>query len=172
MPRFVIVHMEPRLWKWCRFEYNNIRKIVGNSQIQIINFSKFNPLKYIKPCILDSSAKKILTVSEAKKFQTFIFGGILGDFPAKKRTQTLVKKMCFAARRNLGRKQMPTDNAVYAVKKILGGVPLQKMKFVDGIEIKVDEYSSVELPFTYAVVRGKPLVSREILEMVKKQKNF
>ena len=39
---FVIEHLEPKLWKWCRFEYENMSKIVGKPNILFTNIKRKN----------------------------------------------------------------------------------------------------------------------------------
>ena len=62
-----------------------------------------------------------------------MFGGILGDYPPRKRTKEELKLKC--ERRNLGKEQMATDNAVFVVKEILNGRKISDLKFQDGVEI-------------------------------------
>ena len=100
MPVFIIEHLEPRVYKWCRIEYAHISSFVGKKNLFFTNtksavlrkLGKVNPksvrkLHLEKACILDPEAKQTLTPSLAKKFNYFIFGGILGDDPPKERTK-------------------------------------------------------------------------------------
>ena len=89
-------------------------------------------------CVLDPEAKKILNPNEAKKIKYFIFGGILGDNPPKKRTKKeLTGLMKNAIARSIGKKQFSTDNAVLVTKEIAKGALLGKMKFIDALNIKM-----------------------------------
>ncbi|MDP1696145.1 MAG: hypothetical protein Q8L29_04495, partial [archaeon] len=102
-------------------------------------------------------------------FDYFIFGGILGDNPPKKRTNPeLTSKIQNVESRNIGDKQMSTDNAVYVVKKILEGSQLSKIPFQDEIEIEINDIESTIFPYRYALVNGKPLISPELIEYLKK----
>ena len=102
---YIIEHLEPRIWSWCLIEYKNIGKIVGKSNLwftninsrdknvkelrrygKIINKSVKN-LDLQNSCVLDPEANKELGPKEAKGIRYFIFGGILGDYPPKKRTK-------------------------------------------------------------------------------------
>lgn len=74
--------------------------------------------------------------------------------------------------RNLGKQQMATDNAVYAAKKIISGTSFEDIKFIDKVEIEVEEGGSVILPFRYALEEGKPLISKELVEYIKKRKGL
>ena len=87
---FVIEHLEPQLWKWCKFEYENISKIVGKTNLLFTNVKRKN--KFLESigkveknrifelnldekrfCILDPDAKEILTPEDEKRFDYFIF---------------------------------------------------------------------------------------------------
>src|SRR3989338_3258371 len=97
-PIYVIEHLDPRLWKWSFIEYKHISKFIGKKSVWFTNMKSKNLKNYGKvikksvkelnlkdSCILDPNAKRTLTPKEAKKFNFFIFGGILGDTPAQKR---------------------------------------------------------------------------------------
>ena len=179
-----VIECVDKLYKWNFIEYKHISKIVGKSNLIFTNTSSkrlklfgkveeksVKELCLKKICILDPSSKKTLSPADAKKFDYLIFGGIMGDFPPKKRTRKFFKQVK-AERRNLGKGQMPTDNAVYVAKKIIEGTPLEKMEFKNNITIKINEYEEVDLPFTYVVVKGKPLVSGELISYLRKTKEF
>lgn len=102
MPVYIIEHLEPRVFKWCLIEYKNISKIVGKDNLwftnikqnskeakelteygKVIKESAIN-LNLKNACVLDPEANKTLTKNEAKRFDYFIFGGILGDYPQEK----------------------------------------------------------------------------------------
>ncbi len=187
MAKFVIEHLEPKLYRWCFLEYKHISKLVSKSnliftniksrsaQLKLSKLGKISPVSIArlglpKVCVLDPEAKKTLAPEEAKKFSYFVFGGILGDYPPKQRTKTELKLK--GERRNIGKEQFPTDNAIYVVKKIVSGMPLNKLKFQDCLTIPIREGEEVELPFRYALVKGKPLISRDIVAMLKRQKGF
>ncbi|MEK6949133.1 MAG: RNA methyltransferase, partial [Nanoarchaeota archaeon] len=137
--KFIIEHLEPELYDWCLIEYEHISKIVGKDNLTFTNIKnkkeqnklkkygevygksiselKLNNSKSKNICILSQYSEKTLKTSDKNKFEYLVFGGILGDNPAKKRTIDLTKKLekeglNFEAR-NLGEKQMPTDTAVY-----------------------------------------------------------
>ncbi|MDO8516772.1 MAG: SAM-dependent methyltransferase, partial [Nanoarchaeota archaeon] len=123
--------------------------------------------------VLDPESNKTLA-PEDKKFDYFIFGGILGDYPPKKRTKKeLTKFLPKAETRNIGKKQMATDNAVYVVNEILKGKNFDKLKFQDKVELKFNEFESVELPFRYILDKNnKPLISKKVIDYLKKKKGF
>lgn len=186
---FIIEHLEPKLWPWCFIEYKQISKIVGKENLWFTNINKKNKNKLIKYgrvfsesvkdkkfflrecCILDPMAGRTLTSKDAKKFQYFIFGGILGDYPPKQRTRReLSGFLPEAEERNIGKEQLSTDNAVYITHEILKGKKLSDFEFQDELEIKINNVESVILPFRYLIVKGKARISKELVEFIKKRK--
>ena len=121
-------------------------------------------------------SEKTLKTADKNNFEYFVFGGILGDNPARRRTSAIIdnlknKKIKFEER-NLGNKQMPTDAAVYVAKKILDGKRLNDFKFVDELEIEVNENESINLPFRYAVDYTKVVISEELVKYLRKRNEF
>jgi len=185
MAFFVIEHLEPELFKWCVLEYAHISFIVGKENCIFTNTSskelepygkvtekRVTELNLANACVLDPDAKETLTPELAKQFDYFIFGGILGDDPPKKRTEPeLTSKLNFPAF-NLGNAQMSTDTAVIVTHEILLGTPLGELKFQEGIEVETGENESVHLPYKYLVKDGKPLLAPGIKEMLKEQDEF
>ena len=185
MPIYIIEHLEEKVWKWCTIEYKHISQIVGRQNLLITNI-KDNSLKSIatkkesvttldlrNACVLDPDAKKTLTPEEAKNFNFFIFGGILGDFPPQKRTTPeLTSKLKNAEARNLGNAQMSTDTAVYVVKQIVEGKKLSDLTFQHEIEIKLGKNESTILPYNYIIKNKKPFISKELVNYLKKKKGF
>ena len=182
--KYVIEHLEPELFKWCVIEYKHISKIVGRENLIITNIKEKEKLKdyaemhsenvgelgFKDVCILDPGANKTLEPSDAKKFKYIVLGGILGDNPPRKRTKE--ELTLEGERRNLGKKQMATDNAVYVAKEILNGKRFEDLKFIDGIEVETAEGESCILQFSYVVVDDKPLISDELVEYLKKEETF
>lgn len=190
--RFVIEHFEPELYKWCLIEYEHISKIVGKDDLIFANINKEykNKLKkygkvhekrvaelnFNNICVFSQYSKTALTTKDKNKFKYFVFGGILGDNPAKKRTNSIIKnlqknKIKFETR-NLGSRQMPTDVAVYVSKKILEGKKLSDFKFVDELEIEINDNESINLPFRYVVDKNKAIISEKLVEYLRKRKGF
>ncbi len=181
---FIIEHLEPELREWCLIEYEHISKILGKSNIWFTNIKNTKDAKKLikfgsvfqksvkkmnlkQACLLDPEARKTLSPKD-RKYKYFIFGGILGDYPPRRRTQQeLTKFLPKTAKRNLGKMQMSTDNAVYTVKKIIKGTPLNKLKFRDDIEIIINEIESTQLPFRYNIVNKKPLLSKKLISYLK-----
>lgn len=190
--KFIIEHLEPELYEWCLIEYEYISKIVGKQNLIFTNvgnkeknkLKKFDSvfeksvseLKLKSICVLSQYSKSTLKTDDKNKFKYFVFGGILGDSPARKRTINLIqklksKKIKFKTR-NLGNRQMPTDVAVFVAKKILDGKKLNDFKFVDEVEIEINENESVTLPFRYVVDDNKSIIDEKLVEHLRKRKEF
>jgi ribosome biogenesis SPOUT family RNA methylase Rps3 len=190
--KFVIEHLDPELFKWCLIEYEHISTILGKNNLIFTNIPKkeknklteygiveekgISELNFKKICVLSQYAPKTLTTSDKEGFDYFVFGGILGDNPAKKRTIDIINslkksKMKFEER-NLGSKQMPTDIAVYVTKTILDGKRLDELRFVDEVEIEINENECVNLPFRYIIDDKNLVISEKLVEHLRKAKEF
>lgn len=191
MPKYIIEHLEPEIYPWCLIEYKNISKIVGKDNLWFTNIAKKSKesknlenlgkvfsdsvarLCLKNACILDPEAEKTLSPKEAGKFNYFIFGGILGDYPPKKRTTPeLTSKIRWAEARNLGKKQFSTDNAVLVVKELVNGKNLNGMKFLENLVIPINKVESIELPYCYPIINGKPQISKALVKFLKSKKTF
>ena len=179
--KFIIEHIDSELFEWSLIEYEHISDVVGKENLMFTNIKGDNSKRILKKfgeifgesiaemklknvCILDSNAEITLDSSDKKKFDYFVFGGILGDDPPQKRTWQLInsfknKKISFESR-NLGKEQMPTDTAVIVSDRILLGEKLENMKFSDNIEIEISENESVLLPYRYLLINGNPDYSK------------
>lgn len=204
---YIIEHLEPKLFDWCLIEYKHISNLVGKNNLwftNIRNKKERNKLRKLKlglvfkesikniikklkaPCILDPESNKTLNPKESKEFNYFIFGGILGDYPPKKRTKKeltniLKKETKGIQTRNIGKEQMSTDNAVYTVFQIAKkNKKLKDLKFKNKISIKINDIESVELPYKYNLIKikrkgkveEKPFMSKEIINYLKNKKGF
>ena len=182
--KYIIEHLEPELFEWCIIEYRHITKIVGKKNVLFthLNYKKdcdtlrgfaraeqksFTSQTLGKVCVLDPNASQVLKPSDATQFDALVFGGILGNYPMEKRTK--VKIPDNYERRNLGKEQMATDNAVYVAKEIVEkGKKLGDIPFKDHITVPLDEGEEVDFPFRYVLVNGKPLVSGDLITLLKK----
>ncbi len=191
--KFVIEHLEPELYEWCLIEYGHISDTVGKSNLIFTNIKSKKDLEklgklgkaYEKSvselslkniCVLSQYSEKTLVEDDKGRFEYFVFGGILGDNPARKRTDTLInnlkKSKIRFEERNLGNKQMSTDTAAYVSKKILEGGRLSDLKFADELDIEINENESVTLPFRYAVDNNKLVINEKLVEYLRKRKEF
>lgn len=186
---FIIEHLEPELYEWCKIEYESISKIVGKSNLWFTNLKNIKNKLFLKKygkildksvkelnlknaCVFDPNAEKTLSQGDCKNTNYFIFGGILGDYPPKKRTKKELTPFIKSERiRNIGKKQMSTDNAVLVVKEISEGKKLGDLKFKDKVEVKISEIESVGLPYRYRVINDRPFMSSKIIEYLKRKKS-
>jgi len=185
MATFIIEHLEPRVGKWVLHEYSHIAELVGKQNLlitntrskQIARFARTDArsvkqLAFRNACVLDPDAARTLTPADAKRFNTFIFGGILGDYPPRKRTNIELGDVA-GERRNLGKEQMSTDTAVHVVKRITEGVSIEQMRFQDTITIPFREGEEIELPYRYLLDKnGKPHLPLDLVQWLKRKKGF
>jgi len=186
---FVIEHMDSKMWDWSLLEYAHISSIVGRMNLIFTNIHqgasklRVHGKVYVehasamgfdqtRVCILDSSGKETLQPSDADKFDYFVFGGILGDYPEVGKSLKLLNSMSHARVRNLGTMQMSTDTAVLVAHKILNGIPMEKIRFKDHIELDMGRHESVQLPYRYVVKDGEPILPPGLVDMLKEQKGF
>ncbi|HAB50688.1 MAG TPA: hypothetical protein DCE80_00685, partial [Ignavibacteriales bacterium] len=172
--KFIIEHLDKRLYKWCFLEYKHISTVVGRDKVMFTNVSGKTSKEKLagfgtvfsdsiansknivnsknvlskRICVLDPFTEKTLSKDDKTKFDYFVFGGILGNNPPLKRTKNeLTDAIKNAESRNIGKMQFSTDNAVYAVSQIVKGIPLERLKFKDKVEIEINENESVVLPY-------------------------
>jgi ribosome biogenesis SPOUT family RNA methylase Rps3 len=189
--KYIIEHMDKRLYKWSLLEYTHLAQIVGRKKLIFSNIktaSQQEKLKALgniekksvtqlnlsKACVLDPHATKLLTPEDSKKFEYFIFGGVLGDHPPRKRTEELTAQIPFKVeKRNLGKKQMSTNTAVLVAKMILEDkTSFDNITFQDEISVEINEFACIDLPYRYVVKDGNPVLPQGMIEFLKKRKEF
>jgi ribosome biogenesis SPOUT family RNA methylase Rps3 len=183
MPKFVIEHLEPELYKWCLLEYEHISKRVGKANLMFTNIKtgggklsmlgevkkgSVRKLRLTKACVLDPSSPKELTPREAGRYDYFIFGGILGDNPQRFRTKKELSSKLKLPAFNLGDRQMSTDTAVIVCSTIVKGTPLGKMKFQDDLEFEEEPGFFRILPYRYLIEKGKVVFTPGLKVLMKK----
>ncbi|KIW11925.1 hypothetical protein PV08_09198 [Exophiala spinifera] len=191
---FVVEHLDPELGPWSALEYKTIAKESRDSGCHFIlssvpqsllestdlkeiqgiggeartdSIETYYAAKKEKICLLDPGASQELNPSDAQVFDTFLFGGILGDDPPRDRTSELRKKG-FSGRR-LGPKQMTTDTAVRVTRMvILNQMPLDKIPYVDYPELRLDEHETTEMPFRYVTdASNRPIMPEGMIDLIK-----
>lgn len=188
---FVVEHLDPELGPWSALEYKAIAEesrlegcsfilssvpapLLSSHELQYVGAdvksesveTYFADRKH-RVCLLDPQADKELAPSDSQQFDTFLFGGILGDDPPRDRTGELRKKG-FAGRR-LGPKQMTTDTAVRVTRMIvLKQMDLDEIPYIDFPELRLDDHESTEMPFRYVIGKdGKPVMPEGMLDLIK-----
>jgi ribosome biogenesis SPOUT family RNA methylase Rps3 len=181
--RYVIEHLEPRLYPWCLLEYRHISSIVGKKNLIFTN-TKAGALKALgrvhansvrsmqlsNACVLDPNAELLLSPRDT--FDYLIIGGILGDEPMQGRTEIELTNTLNLPARNLGKEQMSTDTAVYVAKYLLEGGRFSDLNFGDTIEIELCDSESVVLPFRYVLIDGKPLLPDGLIDLLRRRRRF
>jgi len=179
--RFIIEHLDPEVFRWCELEYKHISLVVSEENVVFTNVRsgadklsgriEEKSVKELKPdfgkiCILDPKAKKTLSPDDASLFDSFLFGGVLGNHPMDGRTEKeLSAQMPDCEIRNLGDVQMSTDTAVLVAKRILvDKIPFDKLEFKDEIEIELDDGFSNILPYRYLIEDGKPVLPYGLID--------
>ena len=185
MTKYIIEHMDEELYEWSMLEYTHISQHVGKENLIFTNVKKdkekveclgevreesVNNLEFEKSCILDPTAEKTLEPIDSKKFEHFIFGGVLGDNPPKERTKKHFVKTY--EKRNLGKEQMSTDTAVIAAQKIIEGIKLEHLKFAKDIVVPVREGEEVILPYKYLLEEGEVILTPGIKNKLKNEESF
>lgn len=183
MPKIIIEHLDPRLWKWSLMEYKHASDCIGKENVIFTNIKtgsskkklegfgriykeKIEKLNFKNACILDPYAKEQLSPKD--KFDYYIIGGILGNFPPEKRTRKeLTSRLGFPAR-NLGKSQMSTNTAAIVTWKIAHGKKLEELRFRNKLKIKTGEFEEVILPYKYLIENGKLVLPDGYIEMAKK----
>jgi ribosome biogenesis SPOUT family RNA methylase Rps3 len=188
-PTYIIEHLEPMLGKWCLIEYEHISKIVGKRNLWFTNIKRkstqleklgktfrqsVSKMNLKRVCVLDLESNTLLSPKDSKKFDYFIFGGILGDNPPKKRTKKELTRFLQGAQvRNIGKKQMSTDNAIFTVHEIIENKRnFKNLPLKDKIEIQIGKFDSVILPYRYNLVNNKPLISLKLITYLKRKKGI
>jgi len=181
--KFVIEHLEEEIEKWLYIEYKHASEIVGRENLMFTNvkgvedrnlLSEFGEVearsfrdvfRQDEVVILDPKAERKLVTSDFYGKKAVVIGGILGDNPPRGRTQKYLSNLCpKAIKRNLGRKQFSIDGAVYMAKMVSEGIPLEAIRVVDGLNIKVDEFVEIYLPYVYPLNDGKPVIHEELVK--------
>src|SRR3989344_1101563 len=129
-------------------------------------------MKLDSPCILNPEASQLLIPKDSDKFKYFIFGGILGDYPPRKRTTEELTKFVKGKQRHIGKQQFSTDNAVYVVHEIAKGKKMNWIKFKNKIKIRINDIESIILPYYYPLIKGNPRISTELIKLLKNKKEF
>lgn len=122
-------------------------------------------------CLLDPKAEKEISPEDRESFDSFLFGGILGDDPPRDRTKEL-RKLGFPGR-HLGSVQMTTDTAVFVTSLVIDcQTPLSRIPFLDFPTIQFNAQESVEMPFRY--VRdpsGEPIMPKGMKQVLYEDMN-
>jgi ribosome biogenesis SPOUT family RNA methylase Rps3 len=196
-PLIVVEHLEDHFSKWVRAEYEHAKIIVGDrfvvtnagrfcSEIAEVvgaencfkeSILSLQGVLYSNPShviILDMRADKPLTPGEAGNAEAIVIGGILGDHPPRGRTWSQLTSKALREgmkARHLGMYQLSIDGAVYVAYQVLRGRSLDEIELVLNpvIEVELGDgfVREIELPFAYPRVRGKSLIYKKVVELLR-----
>lgn len=183
-PRIVIENMEDPT-PWVVGEYLHSYRIAGkrilvsNAPIKMIEtLKKMEPeleatpqpasevCRRKKTLLLDPDAHTRLDPILLRRYDCVVVGGIMGDYPRKGRTKIIRETMPWADTANIGPEQFSVDGTVYVIVSMLEGKRLEDIPVVKRPEIEIrtplGSYT-LELPFAYPLVDGKPLISEDVI---------
>jgi len=123
--------------------------------------------------VLDPKASRRLEPQEAKG--AIIVGGILGSHPPRGRTwielTSRLPKEVLA--RNIGEGQFSIDGAAAVAYMVSKGMKVEDIKVIKGLKLKLARIMGMELeeelPYWYPLVDGKPFISDELIEYLKRR---
>lgn len=184
---FIIEHLEPKLSEWLCIEYSHAARIVRQNNLLLTNVKKTKEFQKVKRIaqverrrvkelfnqkelvVLDPRARKKLSPADVRGKRAVVIGGILGEDPPLGRTRELLtKSLPRALARNLGEHQFAIDGAAYVAKRVLEGKRLEKVPVQFGLEIRISKVYSTFLPYAFPLIKGKPLISDELISYLKR----
>ena len=183
--KVAIEHLEPYLSKWLWIEYKHASRLAAG-RLEFTNVKRedhFKALSRLAPTrresvlelygagslvILDPSAPQLLRPEDLKEGRVLVVGGILGDHPPRRRTRRLLTQRARGAKaRSLGPAQFSIDGAVYVALRVAGGARLEEVPVKVGLAIKAP-LTTIYLPYAYPLRDGRPVISRGLIEYLKK----
>jgi ribosome biogenesis SPOUT family RNA methylase Rps3 len=187
-PVLIIEHCEPIFSKWLELEYMHATQIWEYETIftnvkddnarkklkkigKVYEKSVIDLYKSKKCIVLDPLAQKEICTSDFNDIDAIIVGGILGDSPPQGRTYKLITARSNFAARNLGRKQLTIDSAVFVAKAVMLGMRISEIEIASEVEIKHSENHSTILPFGYPIIGSKVLITPGLIEYLKSKRH-
>ena len=195
MIRYVVIpHLEPCISPWILSEYRFVSKLFGRDAVVFTNIRKKRDgdiLKKLgrvfrgdfrefigslgidvdKVLVLDPKVKERLGLSDVRECYVAIIGGIMGDYPPRGRTWTYISSKLRGARiRSLHDGQLTIAGVAYVLKKVIEGIPLSKLDFIEGIKIKAKLLGfehEIYLPYVFPLENGEPVVPEDYYDVVR-----
>jgi ribosome biogenesis SPOUT family RNA methylase Rps3 len=91
-------------------------------------------------------------------------------------TRVALKKLRNVMVRNLGKVQLPIDQAAIVAKLIMEGKKLEQIEIAENLRITLEEEGDlkrvVELPYGYVIINKKPAITKEFVEFLKEGWEF
>lgn len=175
--RLVIENCERELSDWLYLEYKHCIQLWDNilftnigegfetlSAIAETKKERVTQLKLGRIIVLDPLADNVLRTDDFQGTDTIVIGGILGYEKPTGRTKKLISDKLSAECRNLGRRQLSIDIAVFTAKLVYLGMKVEEIEFTDELEIAFDETHSTIIPYGYPIIDGKVIVTPGLIE--------
>lgn len=189
---FAVEHLEPRVSTWVLLEYLHAASMVGPENMVVANVPPgdrerlrdaglrlvygesvaqlYDPERLL---VLDPKAEHPLRPADIVGVDAVVVGGIMGDHPPKGRTWDLLTRRLKGARvRHLGPGQLSVDGAVYVAHRVVAGLEPGFIPRVEGVSLSwrapLGVEQTVNLPFTYPLVGGKPLLPPGLVEYLRR----
>lgn len=177
MATLVVEHLEPVVSPWVYLEYKHAAKVAGG--LLITNVKRDAERSCLEAfadvtresigeiaergeiLVLDPQAAAPLSPSDFESFEYIVVGGIMGDFPPRGRTRTLLTEKLGAEARNLGPCQLSVDGAVYVASRVAQGAHLSSVEVAMGLVLRRG-CMELHLPYCYPVAQEGVLFSREL----------
>lgn len=182
----VVEHLES-LSEWVMLEYEHISKVWDCSVLftNVKNKKEREVLEKLGKVekrsvtgmkgdiiVLDLRGEEDLKTEDIGPDTMLVIGGICGNFKPQGRTwDAITSKMPEAKVRRLGKIHLTTDTAAIAVRLIQTGKKISELKFTNELEIEIEKNASVELPYGYLMLDGKPLVTPGLIELLRRELN-
>jgi len=183
----VIEHLEPCINRWLLAEYSYVAKLFPGSLVitNVVSSMHREVLSRIAPVysesasqilrgkvvVLDPWASTRLTPADLSDAEFVVIGGIMGDDPPKRRTETMIsKRMPWALRRSLGPSQFTIAGAAYMLKMVSEGRELSTIRVKVGLEVELpfDRFTKlvVRLPYAFPMSNGQPVLPENYIRIV------
>lgn len=189
-PLIVIEHLEPYTSTWMYIELRHASLLAGRKRFWLTNVKRrcektllaelgtvytesistiLHRLEDYRIVVLDPQTDALLTPEDFRAPAAVVIGGIMGGHPPLGRTRSMLTSKLQGknvAVRSLGPGQYTIDGAVYMALKVAGGARLAEIPVSRGLRLRHPGGWHVELPFTYPVENGKPVISRDEVEYI------
>ena len=148
----------------------SLKKLANATPRNLREFLVVSNIPLNKVIVLDPSAEEVLRPEDLSNTEVVVIGGIMGDYPPKKRTRELItSKLPEATSRNLGKEQLTIAGAAFVLKKISEGLTLREIDIRFGLTVRLTLLNSdveIFLPYAFPYEKGKPVLPKEYLKII------
>ena len=191
--KLMIEHLEEKLSRWLLLEYRHASEWWSRNVIftnvrnkeeaeKLSNLGRVIPKRFyeiVQPdeevIILDPAAEVELKTCDFKNASYVVVGGICGDEVMRGRTGKFITSPALKRRgkfriRNLGKVQLPIDQAAIVAKLIMRGKKLDEIEILPKLRLTLEECEGmkriVELPYGYVSIKGKPVITADFMKIL------